>query len=129
MLVQPNAAEVCFRVKHTREVHIHARNLDAWDQEYEQTSPGVFHGEVRELFDHDLQVFEEMATCATSQHCRTWQGGIWVGLAVPEAPRACASWVGLPMVCSSCWRGATNPLTCRCPLAMACTVWCLPASS
>ena len=61
MLVQPNAAEACFRVKHTREVHIHARNLDAWDQEYEQTSPGVFHGEVRELFDHDLQVFEEVA--------------------------------------------------------------------
>lgn len=85
MLVQPDAAEACFRVKHTREVHIHARNLDAWDQEYEQTSPGVFHGEVRELFDHDLQVFEEVATCATSQHCRTWQGGIWVGLAVPEA--------------------------------------------
>lgn len=84
MLVQSAAAQACFRVKHTREVHIHASNLDAWEQEYEQTSPGVFHGEVRELFDNALQVFEEVASCATSQHCRSWADGLWVGLAVPE---------------------------------------------
>lgn len=85
MLVQPDAAAACFRVKRTQDVDIHARNLDAWDQEYEQTSPGVFHGEVRELFDHDLQVFEEVASCATSQRCRPWLGGVWLGLAVPES--------------------------------------------
>ena len=39
------------RVKRTREVDVHARNLDAWDQDYVQTSPGVFQGQVRELFD------------------------------------------------------------------------------
>ena len=44
-----------FRVKRTREVDVHARNLDAWDQDYVQTSPGVFQGQVRELFDGPLQ--------------------------------------------------------------------------
>lgn len=84
MLVQPDAATACFRVKRAQDVDIHARNLASWEQHYEQTSPGTFSGEVRELVDHGLQVFEEVATCATSQRCRPWPGGMWVGLAVPE---------------------------------------------
>ena len=76
----------CFRVKRTREVDVHARNLAAWDQDYVQTSPGVFQGQVRELFDGPLQAFEEVANCATSQHCRPWEGGVWLGLSVPEHP-------------------------------------------
>ncbi len=76
----------CFLVKRTREVDVHARNLAAWDQDYVQTSPGVFQGQVRELFDGPLQAFEEVANCATSQLCRPWQGGIWLGLSVPERP-------------------------------------------
>lgn len=75
-----------FQVKRTREVDVHACNLDAWNQDYLQTSPGVFHGQVRELFDGPLQAFEEVANCATSQHCRPWQGGIWLGLSVLEQP-------------------------------------------
>lgn len=89
MLVQSHAdtvtASARFRVKRTQDVDIHASNLASWDQHYEQTSPGTFSGEVRELTDHGLQVFEEVATCATSQRCRPWPGGVWVGLAVPEA--------------------------------------------
>ena len=85
MLVQPDAATASFRVKRAQDVDIHARNLASWEQHYEQTSPGTFSGEVRELVDHGLQVFEEAATCATSQRCRPWPGGVWVGLAVPEA--------------------------------------------
>ena len=80
------ALNACFRVKRTREVDVHARNLDAWDQDYVQTSPGVFQGQVRELFDGPLQAFEEVANCATSQHCRPWQGGVWLGLSVLEKP-------------------------------------------
>ena len=85
MLVQRDAATACFRVKRTQDVDIHASNLASWEQHYEQTSPGTFSGEVRELTDHGLQVFEEVDTCATSQRCRPWPGGVWVGLAVPEA--------------------------------------------
>lgn len=80
------ALNACFRVKRTREVDVHARNLDAWDQDYVQTSAGVFQGQVRQLFDGPLQAFEEVANCATSQHCRPWQGGVWLGLSVLEKP-------------------------------------------
>ncbi len=81
------ALSACFRVKRTREVDVHASNLAAWDQDYVQTSPGVFQGQVRELFDGPLQAFEEVANCATSQHCRPWQGGVWLGLSVLEQPQ------------------------------------------
>jgi AraC family ethanolamine operon transcriptional activator len=86
MSVASTHLSACFRVKRTREVDVHARNLAAWDQDYVQTSPGVFQGQVRELFDGPLQAFEEVANCATNQHCRPWQGGVWLGLAVPEQP-------------------------------------------
>lgn len=86
MSVASPAPTACFRVKRTREVDVHAGNLDAWDQDYVQTSPGVFQGQVRELFDGPLQAFEEVANCATSQHCRPWQGGVWLGLSVLEKP-------------------------------------------
>lgn len=64
---------------------MHAGNLAAWEQRYEQTSSGRFEGVVRELVDSDIQVFEEVANCATSQHCQAWPGGVWIGLSVPEA--------------------------------------------
>lgn len=86
MPVAQNTPVAGFRVKRTREVDVHARNLEAWDQDYVQTSPGVFQGQVRELFDGPLQAFEEVANCATSQHCKPWQGGVWLGLSVPERP-------------------------------------------
>ncbi|MDP2408486.1 helix-turn-helix domain-containing protein [Hydrogenophaga sp.] len=86
MSVASTHLSACFRVKRTREVDVHARNLAAWDQDYVQTSPGVFQGQVRELFDGPLQAFEEVANCATNQHCRPWQGGVWLGLSVPEQP-------------------------------------------
>ncbi|MDP3424151.1 MAG: helix-turn-helix domain-containing protein [Burkholderiaceae bacterium] len=86
MPVASPTPSTAFRVKRTREVDVHARNLDAWDQDYVQTSSGVFQGQVRELFDGPLQAFEEVANCATSQHCRPWQGGVWLGLSVLEQP-------------------------------------------
>ena len=45
MLVQPDAAAACFRIKRTQDVDIHARNLASWEQHYEQTSPGAFRGD------------------------------------------------------------------------------------
>jgi AraC family ethanolamine operon transcriptional activator len=86
MPVHSPAPTAQFQIKRTREVDVHAGNLADWDQVYEQTSPGVFDGRVRELMFDDLQVFEEVASCATSQRCRPWPGGIWLGLSVPEGP-------------------------------------------
>jgi AraC family ethanolamine operon transcriptional activator len=85
MLVQPDTAAAGFHIKRTQDVDIQASNLASWEQHYEQTSPGTFRGEVRELTDQGLQVFEEAANCATSQRCCPRQGGIWIGLAVTES--------------------------------------------
>jgi AraC family ethanolamine operon transcriptional activator len=76
-----------FRVKRTRDVHVHAGHLSAWNQEYEQVSRGVFSGVVREIVAPGLQVFEEWASCATAQHCRPWSGGVWIGIPVPADPQ------------------------------------------
>lgn len=70
-----------FLLKRTKDVHVHAQQLHAWDQEYEQVSAGAFHGEVRELTAPGLQVFEEWASCATVQYCKPWSDGIWIGWA------------------------------------------------
>ena len=32
MMVQPDAAAACFRIKRTQDVDIHARNLASWEQ-------------------------------------------------------------------------------------------------
>lgn len=83
MLQARDATPARFLVKRTQDVDVHANNLAAWEQRYEQTSGGPFCGEVCEWVDGDLQVFEEVASCATSQRCRPWQDGVWLGLAVP----------------------------------------------
>jgi AraC family ethanolamine operon transcriptional activator len=73
-----------FRVKHASDAFEHAHHLDAWDQRYEQTSSGVFQGEVHELVDGSFQVFHEVANRATAQRCAPWPGGLWVGLSAPD---------------------------------------------
>ncbi|TSE19700.1 HTH-type transcriptional regulator CdhR [Tepidimonas alkaliphilus] len=73
-----------FAVKRTTEVHCHAQNLTGWRQDYEQTSPGLFEGLVREYQDSVLQIFEEIANRSTTQYCQTWDEGVWFGLPVEE---------------------------------------------
>lgn len=85
MLVHPSEAAARFHIKHTHNVDVHADNLAHWDQRYEQTSPGRFQGEVRELVDGPFQVFHEVANCATAQRCAPWQGGVWVGLSALDS--------------------------------------------
>ena len=88
MLVQSDTAAACFRVKRTREVDVHARNLDAWDQDYVQTSPGVFQGQVRELFDGPLQAFEEVADSLVIDLEYLGRESFMALFVVPRAPHA-----------------------------------------
>lgn len=79
--VQPSPR---FCIRQTRDVDLQADSLSGWQQDYEQVSAGRFDGAVRELITPAVQVFEELANCATVQSCHTWPGGLWVGMAVPE---------------------------------------------
>ncbi|TSE34007.1 helix-turn-helix domain-containing protein [Tepidimonas taiwanensis] len=107
-----------FRLKRTEDVHVHARQLQSWDQEYEQVSRGPFQGEVRELTAPGLQVFEEWASCATVQYCKPWHGGIWIGL--PSTP----SYDGLRFMgrsvtdCAAMWASDEQPFDLLVPAAM-----------
>jgi AraC family transcriptional regulator, ethanolamine operon transcriptional activator len=59
---------------------LHANNLTNWQQEYDQTSRGNFHGSITELAFNDLQVFRERTSQALHQTCIVWPDSIWLGI-------------------------------------------------
>ncbi|MEZ5508671.1 MAG: helix-turn-helix domain-containing protein [Gammaproteobacteria bacterium] len=59
---------------------LHAANLTNWQQEYNQTSRGHFHGSIVELAFDDLQVFREHTSQALQQKCVVWPDSVWLGI-------------------------------------------------
>lgn len=59
---------------------VHASNLTNWQQEYDQTSRGGFHGAIVELPLQDLQVFQETTSQALQQRCVVWPDSLWLGI-------------------------------------------------
>lgn len=58
----------------------HARNLTAWEQSYDQITPGQFHGVLAELQMPQMQVFLEQTSQAVRQSCCVWPDAFWFGL-------------------------------------------------
>ncbi|MFC3108801.1 helix-turn-helix domain-containing protein [Undibacterium arcticum] len=58
----------------------HARNLTAWEQSYDQITPGQFHGMLAELQMPQMQVFLEQTSQAVRQSCCVWPDAFWFGL-------------------------------------------------
>lgn len=58
----------------------HAHNLTAWEQRYDQLSPGHFEGCLTELRLPQMQVFRESTSQALHQSCRVWSDSFWFGL-------------------------------------------------
>lgn len=58
----------------------HARNLTAWEQSYDQITPGQFHGVLLELQMPQMQVFLEQTSQAVRQSCCVWPDAFWFGL-------------------------------------------------
>jgi AraC family ethanolamine operon transcriptional activator len=58
----------------------HARNLTAWEQSYDQITPGQFHGVLAELQMPQMQVFLEKTSQAVRQSCCVWPDAFWFGL-------------------------------------------------
>ena len=50
----------------------HARNLTAWEQSYDQITPGQFHGVLAELQMPQMQVFLKQTSQAVRQSCCVW---------------------------------------------------------
>ncbi len=62
------------------DVDEHACNLTAWKQNYDQITPGKFHGVIAELQMPQMQVFREQTSQAVHQSCCVWPEGLWFGL-------------------------------------------------
>lgn len=58
----------------------HAHNLTAWEQSYDQITPGQFHGVLAELQMPQMQVFLEKTSQAVRQSCCVWPDAFWFGL-------------------------------------------------
>lgn len=58
----------------------HAHNLTAWEQSYDQITPGQFHGVLAELQLPQMQVFLEKTSQAVRQSCCVWPDAFWFGL-------------------------------------------------
>lgn len=59
-----------------------AQSISGWDQVYDQTSPGQFHGALTELMLGQVQLFIESSSHALVQTCKTWAGATWFGIPV-----------------------------------------------
>ncbi|GAA3560291.1 MULTISPECIES: helix-turn-helix domain-containing protein [Marinobacter] len=64
----------------SQDAHRQARYLSRWHQEYDQISPGHFHGRIDELHLGDLQVYRESTSQALRQQCQVWSDSLWIGI-------------------------------------------------
>lgn len=83
----PSAASA-LRVRCVDDVWQHARNLSAWQQEYDQIGRGTFRGELHELWLGPVQVFQELTNRELRQRCRIPPGHLWCGITwAPDGSR------------------------------------------
>lgn len=64
----------------TRDADEHAEALRAWDQRYEQLTPGGFEGRLTDLWMGDIQIFREVTNQIVHQRGRAWSGAFVFGV-------------------------------------------------
>ncbi|MEJ8845079.1 helix-turn-helix domain-containing protein [Variovorax rhizosphaerae] len=77
--------DVSFATRTTRDADEHATSVSAWDQQYEQLSPGHFEGRTEELRVGPVQLFHESANRAVLQCGSARAGTHTLGLVQPAA--------------------------------------------
>lgn len=80
--------EFAHTVKHARDVHEHAANLQGWEQRYEQLSAGTFTGRVEAVRVGPVQVFSEWADQAILQGGTQGPGRLSIAVACPGVQRS-----------------------------------------
>lgn len=81
-------AEVGVNTYQTHDSVEQACAITAWQQLYDQLSPGDFNGQLKELWLDELQCFEEYTNRALRQSCIVWPGAYWFGIPLPNQPNA-----------------------------------------
>jgi AraC family ethanolamine operon transcriptional activator len=68
------------RMVQSEDADEHASHLTNWEQCYDQTTAGVFHGLLEELHLPAMQVFRESTSQGMRQSCCVWPDALWFGL-------------------------------------------------
>ncbi|MDH4451254.1 MAG: helix-turn-helix domain-containing protein [Rhodoferax sp.] len=76
----PTLPASTLRVIEARDADEHAGNLTHWEQRYDQTTPGAFHGLLEEMQLPGMQVFRESTSQGMRQTCCVWPDALWFGL-------------------------------------------------
>ncbi|MFP1870687.1 HTH-type transcriptional regulator EutR [Lonsdalea quercina] len=66
--------------RYTQDVYAQSRTITAWQQLYDQVSPGHFRGELQELLLDGMQLCHEYTNLALRQSCMAWAGSLWFGI-------------------------------------------------
>ncbi len=74
------------RVVEARDADEHAGNLTNWEQCYDQTTAGAFHGLLEEMQLPCMQVFRESTSQGVRQSCCVWPDALWFGLPYSAQP-------------------------------------------
>ncbi len=78
---QPNTtADFIYQRKRTHDSDEHAESLVAWDQVYDQLTPGSFEGNLTEMWFQGIQVFRETTNRAVVQNGSCWDNCLTIGV-------------------------------------------------
>lgn len=69
-----------FTQRYTHDAYEQACSITAWQQLYDQMSPGRFEGELTEILFDSLQVFHEYTNLSLRQSCMVWPNAFWFGI-------------------------------------------------
>ena len=64
----------------TDDVYEQACSKTAWQQLYDQITPGMYQGELAEFWLDGIQFFHETSSHALRRSCIVWPGSIWFGV-------------------------------------------------
>ncbi|KHN93235.1 ethanolamine utilization protein EutR [Pectobacterium actinidiae] len=64
----------------TQDAYTQSCTITAWQQLYDQVSPGHFRGELQELLLDGIQLCHEYTNLALRQSCMVWPGSFWFGV-------------------------------------------------
>jgi AraC family ethanolamine operon transcriptional activator len=79
--MNPNSEPLTgLRIVEAGDADEHAANLTDWEQCYDQTTCGTFHGLLEEIQLPGLQVFRESTSQGMRQSCCVWPDALWFGL-------------------------------------------------
>ncbi|WP_033570541.1 HTH-type transcriptional regulator EutR [Dickeya undicola] len=66
--------------RQTQDVYAQSRTITAWQQIYDQVSPGHFNGELQEILLDGIQLCHEYTSLALRQSCMVWPDSFWFGI-------------------------------------------------